>query len=357
MSSAVDSPKSEKLVQPYPPSFVDRLMAWIERLPGSAWGFYLLASVIFVALGHGLRWLDGSIETGTFDPFRLITDFLTIYALAILHLLNSTARRSLEEFRSALGKPEAEYEKLRYELTTLSPRFVYIMTGIALPFAALSIAGDPAGWGIMDDSSLVTNVFSALQATLSTVSFIGLISNAIRQLRLINTIHKSANNISLYESHSHHAFSRLTVRAAIALVFPIYFYSFVVFLQIGRLGTMSAVDNLLVLFVILISAAVFILPLLGMRRRLLDEKGRLINESNRKFEATARILHERVEAEEFEKTGVLQSTMTSLLLERETLKKISTWPWEAETMRGFLSSVGLPILLWFITTYLGRFFQ
>ncbi len=49
--------------------------------------------------------------------------------------------------------------------------------------------------------------------------------------------------------------------------------------------------------------------------------------------------------------------MTSLLLERETLKKISTWPWEAETMRGFLSSVGLPILLWFITTYLGRFFR
>ncbi len=288
------SSRSKNTAQPYPPSFVDRLMAWIERLPGPAWGFYLLATVIFVAVGHGLRWLDGSIETGTFDPFRLTTDSLTFYALAILHLLNSTARRSLEEFRPALGKLEAEYEKLRYELTTLSPRFVYITTGIALPLAALSIAGDPGGWGITDDSSLVTKVYSALEATLAIVSFIGFLGQAIRQVRLIAYIHRLATGISLYESNSHHAFSRLTVRAAIALVFPIYFFTFVVYLQIGRLGTMSAVDNLLVLFVLLISAAVFILPLLGMRRKLLDEKRRLINETNRKFEATARILHERV---------------------------------------------------------------
>jgi hypothetical protein len=40
--------------------------------------------------------------------------------------------------------------------------------------------------------------------------------------------------------------------------------------------------------------------------------------------------------------------------EKDTLKKISTWPWEADTMRGFVSSVGLPILLYLITTFLGR---
>lgn len=357
MPSTSNSSKTAPSAQPYPPSFVDRLMAWVERLPGPAWGFYLLVTVIFVSLGHGLRWLDGSIETGTFDPFRLTNDSLTIYALAILHLLNSTARLSLEEFRPALGKLEAEYEKLRYELTTLSPRFVYIATGIALPLAAMSIAGDPVGWGITEDSSLVTKIFSVLQATLEIVSFIGFLGQAFRQVRLIAYIHRSATGISLYESHSHHAFSRLTVRAAIALVFPIYFYSFIVYLQIGGLGTMSVVDTLLVLFVILASAAVFILPLLGMRRRLLEEKTRLIVESDRRFEAAAQKLHERVDSNSLEKMDDLNKTMASLILEKDTLKKISTWPWEAETMRGFLSSVGLPILLWFITTYLSRFFE
>ena len=28
---------------PYPPSWVDRLMAWIDRLPGPPWLFYLAA--------------------------------------------------------------------------------------------------------------------------------------------------------------------------------------------------------------------------------------------------------------------------------------------------------------------------
>lgn len=124
MTSTSNPPKPEKSAQPYPPSFVDRLMARIERLPGPAWGFYLLATVIFIALGHGLHWLDGSIPSGTFDPLRFANDSLTIYALAILHLLNSTARRSLEDFRPALGKLEAQYEELRYKLTTMSPRFV-----------------------------------------------------------------------------------------------------------------------------------------------------------------------------------------------------------------------------------------
>ncbi|MEW6406219.1 MAG: hypothetical protein AB1649_30910 [Chloroflexota bacterium] len=357
MTPTSNLPQPEIAAQPYPPSFVDRLMAWIERLPGSTWGFYLLATAVIVVLSHGLRWLDGSIATGTFDPFRLANDSLTIYALAILHLLNSTARRSLEEFRPALGKLEEEYEKLRYELTTLSPRFVYITTGIALLLAALSIAGDPVGWGITDDSSLVTKVFSVLGAILGVVSFIGFLAQVIRQVRLIAYIHRSATGISLYESHSHHAFSRLTVRAAIALVFPIYYTSFVVFLQIGRLGTMSAVDTLLILFFILVSATVFILPLLGMRRRLVQEKTRLMVESDRRFEAAARKLHERVDADSLEKMDDLNKTMASLVLEKDTLKKISTWPWEAETMRGFLSSVGLPILLWFVTTYLSRFFQ
>lgn len=356
MPSTSNPPKPEKVAQPYPPSFVDRLMAWIERLPGSTWGFYLLATVVIVALGHGLRWLDGSIETGTFDTFRLAGDSLTIYALAALHLLNSTARRSLEDFRPALGKLEAEYEKLRYELTTLSPRFVYITTGIGILLAALSIASDPVGWGITDDSSLVTKVFSVLGATLEIVSFIGFLGQAIRQVRLIATIHRSATNISLYESASHHAFSRLTVRAAIALVFPIYLTSFVVYLQLGRLGTMSAVDNLMVLSVILISAAVFILPLLGMRRRLVQEKNRLMVESDRHIEMTTHDLHQRVSARTYEKMDDLNKALASLVIEKDTLKKISTWPWEAETMRGFLSSVGLPILLWFITMYLGRFF-
>lgn len=350
--------KPEKISRPYPPSFVDRLMAWIERLPGSAWGFYLLITAIIAALGHGLRWLDGSLPPGTFDPFRFSTDVTTIYPLAILHLLGSTARRSLEDFRPALGKLEAEYEKLRYELTTLSPRFVLITTIIGLLIAALNLTQNPIGWGITDQSSLLTNIFSVLIGLLSMVSFVGFLSQAIRQVRLIAYIHKSATGINLYESDSHHAFARLTMRTSIGIVFPIYFFTFFLYLfDPTAAGSMLAIDVITIVIVVLISTALFILPLNGMRRRLVEEKTRLMVESDRRFEVAARKLHQRVDADSLERMDDLNKTMASLILEKDTLKKISTMPWEAETMRGFLSSVGLPILLWFVTTYLGRFFQ
>ncbi|RJP48499.1 MAG: hypothetical protein C4583_14125 [Anaerolineaceae bacterium] len=74
------SPKSASEAKAYPTSFVDRLMAWIERLPGPAWAFYVLATLLFVALGHGLRWLDGSLQPGTFDPLKFANDSLTFYS-------------------------------------------------------------------------------------------------------------------------------------------------------------------------------------------------------------------------------------------------------------------------------------
>ena len=310
------SPKSAGEAKAYPPSFVDRLMAWIERLPGSAWVFYLLATAVIVALGHGLDWLDGTIPTGTFVVDELTNDAVTIYALAALHLLNSTARRSLEDFRPALGKLEAQYEKLRYELTTLSPRFVFITTGIGLLLAVLVIAESAGEWIITDDSSLVTNVFNVLQITLTIVSFMGLVSQMIRQVRLIAYIHRSATNVNLYESDSHHAFSRLTVRAALALASPVYFFLFTYYWQNGRIVITSALDQSMFLFAILVSVAVFILPLLGMRRRLVEEKNRLMVESDRRFEATARMLHERVDGKSLEKMDDLNKTMASLILEK-----------------------------------------
>jgi hypothetical protein len=89
----------------------------------------------------------------------------------------------------------------------------------------------------------------------------------------------------------------------------------------------------------------------------LEKKNRLTLEADRRIEMTTRDLHQRVGAGTYEQMDDLNKALASLVLEKDNLKKISTWPWEAETMRGFLSSVGLPILLWFITTYLGRFFE
>jgi hypothetical protein len=46
--------------------------------------------------------------------------------------------------------------------------------------------------------------------------------------------------------------------------------------------------------------------------------------------------------------------MAGLALEPDRLRHVSTWPWTADTCRGFVSTLGIPLVLWFLTTFLGR---
>ena len=46
--------------------------------------------------------------------------------------------------------------------------------------------------------------------------------------------------------------------------------------------------------------------------------------------------------------------MAALAADRDRLRRVSTWPWSADTLRAFLTSLAIPILLWFLTSFLGR---
>jgi hypothetical protein len=93
-----------------------------------------------------------------------------------------------------------------------------------------------------------------------------------------------------------------------------------------------------------------------MHRRLLNEKSRLSVEIGRRFEAATKRLHDRSDAGDLTDMDGINKQLASLVIEKDTVKKISTWPWETETLRGFLSSIALPILLWLSTTLLGKWF-
>jgi hypothetical protein len=39
---------------------------------------------------------------------------------------------------------------------------------------------------------------------------------------------------------------------------------------------------------------------------------------------------------------------------REIVGRLSTWPWQPETLRGMLATVGLPVAIWLIQLLLSR---
>ncbi len=64
----------------------------------------------------------------------------------------------------------------------------------------------------------------------------------------------------------------------------------------------------------------------------------------------------RIRAGDYERMDKLNNALAAATSVVATIEKISTWPWRPETLRGFVSAVGLPILIWTITALLGRYF-
>lgn len=77
--------------------------------------------------------------------------------------------------------------------------------------------------------------------------------------------------------------------------------------------------------------------------------------SDQKLKSVTGEIHRRIDLTDLSEIRALESALDSLITEREFVGKISTWPWEPNTIRGFGSAFLLPVLLWLVTRLLDRF--
>ena len=73
------------------------------------------------------------------------------------------------------------------------------------------------------------------------------------------------------------------------------------------------------------------------------------------LQLTSDRFHNRVENSDYDNLKGMETAIGTLIRERELFAKISTWPWDPGTFRGFASTLLLPIFLWLITRLLERF--
>ncbi|MGH2537351.1 MAG: hypothetical protein ACRDHL_08165 [Candidatus Promineifilaceae bacterium] len=221
--------------------------------------------------------------------------------------------------------------------------------GLALTL--LEVLSDPAGFQLPDPAAFHVPVF-LIVATAFLVTTLGLYAyRTMHQLRLVNRLHRQATRINLLQPAPIHAFSALTARTGGGLIlFSLYLVALNATqgLDAGSIGA--------IVLTVLLGGASFILPLLGMHERLVAEKGRLLAEANRRLEAIFAELYGRVDADDLESMAEVNDAMASLVLGRDLLAKLSTWPWQAGTLRGFISAAVLPILLWLAIATLERVF-
>jgi hypothetical protein len=91
-----------------------------------------------------------------------------------------------------------------------------------------------------------------------------------------------------------------------------------------------------------------------MHSRLSHEKTRVLSEVNRRLEATFDTVHEKLDKRELDAIDQMEKALAILITERKVLGEVSTWPWRPETLRGFLSTLALPVILYVINALVGR---
>jgi hypothetical protein len=111
--------------------------------------------------------------------------------------------------------------------------------------------------------------------------------------------------------------------------------------------------GMLLLIAALVVAA-FVWPLLGVHRLLVEEKGRMLDEASLRLEAAIVELRQRMDSGKLEGMTDLNMAIASLELKQNALNRVSTWPWQPETVRWLVTALVLPLALWIIQFVLQR---
>ncbi len=337
---------------PYPPSWADRLTAWVGQLPWPSWLVYLALGLGLTLLLLAIAWAGGVLTADTWLNY-VRSGMTYAYLLALIHYLDFAARVSLARFRPVLTLNEAETARLRYRLSTLPAR----------PALLASVLG--ALYGLVTVLINVVIAFNQGRASVSPVVLVldvgfslwiyvlfgVVVYHTVHQLRLVNVIYTRYTHIDLFRQGPLYALSGLAARTAVGLGIPLYVWFQT---RLSTPGTSTGADLFQLLLWLSLILVTYIWPLRGAHNRLEREKQALQDNVARRIEATLTALHERVDNRELAAVGELKTTLDALVAEQGVIDKLRTWPWRTETVRGVGLAFFLPILIWVVQRVLQR---
>jgi hypothetical protein len=307
-------------------------------------------------LHAAIKWIDGSFPVGTFTVRLVLADITIPYTIAALHYLDYSALEALDDFRPIMHIEDAEFTALRYQFTTLParPTLVAAVLGMLYGIAAIMFFTQEQRQEGRFFSSAPASVLETLLFVLSYAGAALFLYHTARQLRMISRIYDDYARVDLFNLGPMYSLSKLTARTAIALGAIIYAWLYLnVAVQRGTQITPPSLLEAAAFSIIVV--LIFTLPLLGARRLLRKAKDEARLEAQQQFTATIPEVHRRRAAGDYSEMAGINDALDGLMKEQSALDKISTWPWQPETVRGVATAVLLPIVVWAITRLLERF--
>lgn len=331
-------------------SWIDSLTIWIDQLPLPAWLFYLIAIIAGEILISLVFWIDGSVPFGQRVVLPSISMPMIVLSWAFYHFLTRTGSKALRNFRPLLQADDSEIANIEQELNYLPPRTSWFVLILSILGSISYVFYTPNTFGeIVPRTTLPVSIIFII-SVITVIPFYSQFFRMFRQVRILQDLFQRASHINLLHLEPANAFARLTASTGGGLIL-------LMVMGIAYNPEIGAGINLVVaMLAVVISILIFILPLIGMRNRLIAEKNQRLEEISELLQLTIDKIHGKVRDQTDTDIGEAKATMGALIEERALFEKVSTWPWNTGTLRGFASTLLLPIVLWVITRLLEQYF-
>ena len=337
------------------PGGFTRFLAWVDRLRWHGWWLYVALFVVFVAWSETIAWAAGIVPVGTIDRFLAPGAFYAPYILAAIAYVNGYADRALKTFWPATGWPDSERPIWRRA-------FLSSPTGYGIPTFIVAVAIAVVGFANASAAVLAPNA-PTLSDTSRAILFIAYFPPSLlgywcallaflhtaRQLRLVARIHHDAQKIDPFDRAPVYAFSGLTVRTGLAYLFSGY-YTLVVNGAFQQ-NNVAGLSVLVIVFVL--SGACFIVPLLGIHGRLVAEKDVLVHDVEVRIGKLGDEMYRRVDAGQFDGVKTITDSLAGIATLRDRIARLPTWPWPPNVLRGFLSALLIPVVVYIVSRLIG----
>jgi hypothetical protein len=342
----------------YPPSWVDRLTDWIDRLPFPVWVFYVgLYSIAAVGL-HVATWLNGTSPWGTPSFIQFYSAIWPPIVLYVIHDTDRLAANAVSRIAPLVRSKSGQLKILAYEITTMPSPIVLVIYLLSAAMMSLFAFQDPRFVFYEPPAGDIHPVAFALAFFFGVSSYSMapvIVYHGIRQLGLIRKAYSLVDVVSIYHQQPLYAFSGVTMRTA-GYFFLMVYISYLGEFLYDASASEAALNVVLSAIMIPISVFIVLIPLLGIHRRLADAKLDALEKNSDHIEKTQTLLHDAIDKKNYTKIKGVDGALASLYRVQDQLKTIATWPWPAGAFRNFLSAVLIPMILWLLQNLVNRLF-
>lgn len=343
--------KKSKSGHPYPPSWQNRFFDAVDRLPIPKLVMFILIFLAHSLVNHLVAWLEGKLPWGKVDGAQLSFQIWFLAALIAYDYFLTYSKTVIALARQGIKMSGTSYEQLTYRFANLSARSGWLIAIVATALFASSTP-DP-DFLPSSQTSGFSFVIALITGSFAFTFAIGFFWYLFRTLRMIRWILDRSEVENFFHLEPVYAFAGFTSRVGI------FFILATTLTYITNL-VLSPAPNIAWFLVytsiyMALALAAFIWPLGGLHSKLQKEKERVSKENDEHIKLAQTNLHRLLKSGNTTRLVEVRNGISALLELRHEIKSISTWPWDASTLRGFVVALFVPLAVWLIQQGLLQF--